>query len=292
MDPEHVFALCRALNFVSLMFAFGGGAYLTAIAPAEMSDCLQSRLKPLFTFAALGAMISTLVWLPVQAAVIGEGWADATPGAVFDLATLSTFGRIWMFRVVAAVALMIFVLKPAAITRLGVGLSGALLASLALLGHAAMHQGGLGIAHRTNDSIHLIASGFWLGALIPLSYSVAFLADGRLQKHAAEALNRFSATAVWAVIVVIITGISNTWLVLGDWPSNLARHYDYLLVIKIGCVAAMIGLALLNRFRFAPQAAAGDRAGIAALRLSITAEVLIGGCVLSLVAYFGTLDPA
>ena len=45
--------------------------------------------------------------------------------------------------------------------------SGALLASLGLVGHAAMQTGAEGVLHRGNHAVHLLAAGAWIGGLVP-----------------------------------------------------------------------------------------------------------------------------
>ena len=47
--------------------------------------------------------------------------------------------------------------------------SGALLASLGLVGHAAMQTGAEGVLHRMNHAVHLLTAGAWLGGLIPFA---------------------------------------------------------------------------------------------------------------------------
>ncbi len=239
------------------------------------------------------AFATTLAWLPVQSATIGDGWADVTPAALADLATVTQFGWVWMARcLIAGCLLALFLFRADAGGLISTLLSGLLLASLALIGHAAMSEGALGIAHRANDAMHVLATGFWIGALVPLMMIVALLDNEDHRGSASKALARFSSVAVAVVLVVIATGAANIWAIVGTWPTDMASPYQSLLAAKIVCVAAIIGLALLNRLRFSPRAAAGDQSGIAALRASIAAEIVLSGVVLILVAYFGTLDPA
>ena len=69
------------------------------------------------------------------------------------------------------------------------------------------------------------------------------------------ALRRFSAVGHGAVAVVIVTGIVNTGLILGHWPSDWNSPYQALLMIKIALVIAMALLALLNRYAVVPRLA-------------------------------------
>ena len=46
-------------------------------------------------------------------------------------------------------------------------MSAALLASLGLVGHAAMQTGVEGVRHRANHAVHLLTTGAWIGGLVP-----------------------------------------------------------------------------------------------------------------------------
>ena len=54
------------------------------------------------------------------------------------------------------------------------------LASLGLVGHAAMQAGGFGALHRANDALHLLATGTWFGGLPMFALSLNAYRDPRL----------------------------------------------------------------------------------------------------------------
>lgn len=292
MQPSLVFVADRALNYAATMLLFGGGVFVSFLAPTTLATELRRRFGKWEWVAAIVAFASTVAWLPLQSAIIGETWGDAVSPLVVELATETTFGRVWCLRVLIAALLVALVARHAqAATFSSTLVSGALLASLALLGHAAMHAGVLGLAHRANHALHLLSAGLWVGCLLPLMASVTYLDNETLSTSAVTALRRLSSAAAIAVVIVVFTGIGNTALVLGAWLLALGSAYQTCLAIKTGMVAAMIGLAIFNRVRLSPRASAGDRRSIRRLRATIIIDVVLAAGIVSLVAGFSMLDP-
>ena len=60
--------------------------------------------------------------------------------------------------------------EPANLPALGFTLSGCLLAGLAFAGHAAAADGAEFVLQVSADAVHLLASGVWLGGLVPLAF--------------------------------------------------------------------------------------------------------------------------
>ncbi len=219
------------------------------------------------------------LWLMLEAGVAGNGWPSVTDPAVIRALLADTpVGQAWVMHM-ALVALLGPALHHGAGRTLP--LAGAALASLALVGHAAMDQGGLGMLHRLNAALHLLAAGYWLGALPAVLRGLG--APGEEAR-----LMRFSRWGHLAVAGVLLTGLGNTLLVLHHLPDDLASAYQGLLIAKMGLVAAMVALAVLNRYVFVPRLARG---GLPGLRRGTLAEIALGIAVLALVSAFATFDP-
>lgn len=71
---------------------------------------------------------------------------------------------------------------------------------------------------------------------------------------AAFRLVRFSAIGLSVVAALLLSGLINTWFLIGPsrWRSLLATAYGVVLLIKLGLFGMMLVLAALNRYRAAP----------------------------------------
>jgi putative copper resistance protein D len=168
-------------------------------------------------------------------------------------------------------------------------LAGALLASVALTGHAREETGFIGLVHTAADAAHLLAAGAWLGGLIPL----AMIAARSKPVALSAVLRRFSGMGSAAVAVLIATGLVNAWLLVGTPGALVATPYGRLLGVKLILVALMLLLASANRWWLTPRiASAGDAQDVRHLRGHILAEQLLGLAVLAIVGVLGATAPS
>ncbi len=170
-------------------------------------------------------------------------------------------------------------------------LSGLVLASLALVGHAAMQTGVEGAVHRASHALHLLSAGAWIGGLIPFVMCLDAYARGSLRRDAVAAMRRFSFSGHFVVATIVATGIVNVALTSGHAPLPPTTPYRALLAVKIALVAVMIGLAVVNRYVLVPRLKASAGA-LTALRASSIVNVALGTVVVALVSVFALLDPA
>src|SRR5262249_49549159 len=145
---------------------------------------------------------------------------------------------------------------------------------------------------------HLLSAGTWLGALLPLGLLV--LQSKRTEAAADIAaahhgLVRFSGIGPAIVGLLGVTGLTNSWLLLGPapWHALIATPYGLVLLVKLGLFAGMLGLAALNRYVLTPaiKGQGSSRTALGALTHSVTAETALAVIVLAAVAVLGTLEP-
>ncbi|MEV8532336.1 copper resistance protein CopC [Streptomyces sp. NPDC051211] len=137
---------------------------------------------------------------------------------------------------------------------LGVGgtvVAGGIAATWALSEHASSGiQTGIAMPV---DILHLMAVATWLGGLTAL---LVTLHTSTAISHAA--VRRFSRIAFISVLVLAATGLYQAWRQVGSWSALTGTGYGQLLLIKIGLVAVLIGVASLSRKWTARLAADGD----------------------------------
>jgi putative copper resistance protein D len=283
---DSVLIVCRFVHFSTAMLLFGGSAFARFVQPAGGLPPRRRDWTSIITVLVLVA--SGVAWFGLEAGNAGNGWVDvANPAVWAALAAGTSFGQVWVWHLAICLMLLIALVLPGGIRRwaLLTG-SAALLVSLGLVGHAAMQQGTLGWVHRVNQMLHLLAAGFWIGALPPLLACLLALRTAARRVGAAATLERFSGLGHIAVAVALLTGILNTGLILGHLPTDFGSPYQALLALKIALVVAMLSLALVNRYVLTPRLA------FRGLVIGTGAEIVLGLAVIALVSAFATYDPA
>lgn len=287
----------RLAQFLGAVVLFGTPLFFLYGLPGRAGFDLARRSWPRggLVLAALLVLVGGAVSLSVQSAAMSGEAADAwRPAALWTVATETGFGHGLAARLVLApLALLASALTP---SRVGWGLSAALgagaLASFAWTGHGASDDGTAGLAHLAADVIHLLAAGVWLGALAALVALLAGRADTEALAVLQAGLKRFSGVGTGVVALLILTGLVNSWFLVGPAHVMDLFHttYGLMLIAKLVLFAAMLGLAALNRFSLTPRLAA-SASPLAALRWSIGLESFAAIAVLVLVAALGTLPP-
>ncbi|MEU9076927.1 FixH family protein [Kitasatospora sp. NPDC048538] len=147
--------------------------------------------------------------------------------------------------------------RPQREARLGLGVAGLVLAVALSATWVGADHAAVGIQvwlALPLGMLHLIAMALWLGGL-------AALLVGLREGVGAEVVDRFSRIAFGAVAVLVATGLYQSWRGLGSWGALTGTEYGRLLLVKTGCVLAMLGVAWtsrswLARLRSAPAEAA------------------------------------
>jgi putative copper resistance protein D len=286
-------ALCRFAHFLAAMLAFGMSAYLWAYAPERLRLALSPVVRRFALIASVVALLTAILWLALESASMADDWSAAIdPGAIGAVLTDTAFGHAWALHLALAAALVaVIVFGPQ--TRWGatVNASAALLASLDLVGHAAMQTGAEGALHRANHAVHLMAAGAWIGGLVPFVMCLRAYERDDLRKDAVRAMAGFSFWGQLIVAAIVLTGVVNIALTSHHPPLPPTTPYRALLVAKLVIVATMILLALFNRFVLAPRLKASANA-LATLRATSLAEIALGCIVIALVSMFALFDPA
>ncbi|WP_353943631.1 copper resistance protein CopC [Streptomyces sp. HUAS MG91] len=109
------------------------------------------------------------------------------------------------------------------------------------------------------DVLHLLAVAAWLGGLTTL-----LVALYRAPSIEASAVRRFSRVAFCSVVVLAATGLYQSWRQVGSLSALTGTTYGRLLLIKVGLVAVLVGIAWISRRwtgRITASAAAPETVG-------------------------------
>jgi putative copper export protein len=133
--------------------------------------------------------------------------------------------------------------------------------------------------------LHLLSVAFWLGALVPL---LIITRENDLLRTAAI-VARFGNAAVGVVCTLIAAGATLLWVLLGAVSELWTSPYGRVIVIKLGLVACLLGLAAFNKVRLTPRLRAGDPTAAVSFDRSIQFEMLSGVLILMATAIATTL---
>ena len=274
--------LCRFLHFIVVLLMFGACVLRPWLLGAQVQPALDRQLLCITRGLAWLGLGSGVAWLLLITASMAGSWDAALQPATVQLVLGKTFfGQVWTWHLLLNVLLVIVLIKPWPALRLP--LITLLLATLAPVGHGAMLDGLSGQLLILNQVVHLLCVGAWLGGLLVLVLILRHAQEHRLE----PILRRFSGVGYGLVAGLLVTGLINVRVLTGQlWPTPLFNGFALILLIKVGLVAGMLGLALLNRLRIER---CEQRLG--SLKASVTMEWLLGVCAVAAVSLLGTLPP-
>lgn len=283
-----LFALVRAAHFLSLMTIFGAEAFRLLL--VRLNPPPRSRVPDsVFEWAAIIALVTALLWF-----LLTTAQATGDPSAMFDshtvwtMATATSFGPFFVARIVACGALCVTVFGPRTRTA-RLFLSGFALADIAFTGHVAASGPSFVWLRVANDATHLLAAGFWMGALVEL---VPFAIANRASPDTlVPPLKMFSGWGMIAVALLILAGAVNTVMILYVEPQRWSPTYLTLLALKITLAGFMVALALVNRFSLLSGIRDGHPEAERNLIGSVVTELATGVIVVVIVGFLGLIAP-
>ncbi|MFE1170977.1 FixH family protein [Streptomyces sp. NPDC058773] len=92
------------------------------------------------------------------------------------------------------------------------------------------------------DVLHLLAVAGWLGGLAALLVSLYW---GPPVER--TAVRRFSRLAFGSVLVLVATGLYQSWRQVGTWQALVDTTYGRLLLVKVALVVVLVGIAWMSR---------------------------------------------
>ena len=255
--------IAKAVGYSATLLAMGGPLFVLVFRSSS-NDVRQLARKVAVIAALIGLAVLALRFGIRAARISGMGLSGAVDPMMLGFVWDSPLGAAAIWR--GAGELLVVALLIRGIVGLSAGLIGALLiaVSYTFVGHSLGDPRWLLASLLT---LHLLASAFWIGALLPLRHAVG-------QPEGARLLHRFGNVASLTVALLVVVGLIFAWLMTGSFSNLLSTAYGKTLLAKLGVVSGLMALAALNKWRFVPALASGTPAAVPHLRRSIQIEAI------------------
>ncbi len=306
----------RGLHFAATLSVAGVVFFVVFIAePAlrrtaadpRIAVALRARLALMAWISLVVALVSSVPWL----IIVAESMSGQPLGALYREGVLRTvltqtdFGNDWLLRIALACVLgglfgHVLSIKGASrpLQAATAILAAAYVCGLAWTGHAIGGQGVEGVLHPAADVLHLIAAAAWVGGLAPLVLLLAMTGtDAAALAVARTATRRFSNLGLASVAALLLSGLVNSWYLVGSIEALSTTDYGRLLSIKVVLLLVMVGIAAVNWSRLTPNLVQDADMAVAQrarrrLRRNAAIEAALGSAIIGIVAVLGTLPPA
>jgi len=296
-------AMARLVQFLAAMILLGASLFpLYALPPAAPANMMQvGKMMPrAVVIAAFAVVISALAWAAASITTIAgnlEGLFDAETLSEYFLET--SFGKVWLFRIVVAIALLLVVVLTRrqlfarnGSTALVALLAAALLASQAWIGHPASLPASQRWFVTAAYVLHVFAAATWLGALLPMGLLVKrALHEGTPPQLAEFALRRFSPVGMAAVGMILLGGLINAISRAISFEAFVTSTWGRIIILKFAIVSTMIAVAALNRFVLTPLLPERAEIALPKLARNIAIEQAAGLLVLAASAFLAVFHP-
>jgi putative copper resistance protein D len=229
---------------------------------------LFRKLQLLFLGAAIGLVTSGfLQFWAVSADMSGSSLFDSLSKDTLSTVLFQTqFGHIcqWRLGFAAVFAVMMSTLvgkkwlssRKVTLIEFGAGLLAvALIVSLAGTGHAAATGGPTLPLRLLADGAHLLAASIWPAGLLPFALFLGCVRstdDTARLGSVRDAVRRFSTLSFLVVGVLIVSGIINSYFIVGSFHALFTSDYGQLLCLKLLILLVMLGIAACNRYQVLP----------------------------------------
>jgi copper resistance protein D len=272
----------KAITYAATLGA-AGAIFFLAYCGSLLQEPQRSRIRRLIGTLVLASAVASCARILLTAATMSGDLAG-----MFDM----TFTRM--------------ILGAGEGIATGIRLAGLALAALALRSSprfqrlalvgaapASMSFAGIGHVHALWPSIapsvflclHLLCAAFWLGALAPLWIT----AQDRNESQIAAVALRFGQWALGVVTLLLGAGAILLWTLIGHAAPFWSSDYGRMMAIKLLLVAALLGIAAMNKLYLTARLLRGHARAFVQFRRAVQAEMVLGALILLITATFTTV---
>lgn len=244
-----LYDLARYAAYTAVALLIGAATFVLACRPP-----LLDPLRKLFRVAWWTLLLSTVALLFLR----GPYARGTGPATLFDLSLLEDTlsgrpGWALLARLVLVGVAGVFLVrvvgrepqgeerpKPAVLA------SGGVLAVALTVTWAAAEHASAGIqvpVAIVSSVLHLLAMAVWMGGLATLLTTLRRAET----PPSASSVARFSRLAFASVVVLVVTGVYQSWRGLGSWEALTGTSYGRLLAAKVCAVVLLLGAAAYSR---------------------------------------------
>ena len=267
--------LVRWLGYAGVLIASGAAAFLMAV--ADRRD--RAPLTRITQRAAVAGIVAALLIIPLHAAqASGEGIVAMVRPDLLVAAASGSQGVQSLLQVVALGALLLTLrsnahARPAPLVLIAGSVA---VGALVVAGHSRTTQPAWLVM--AADAVHVGAAAIWIGGLLLLWPAIRLRRSDDDPVGAAALVARFSRLATYAVLGVIVAGLTLAYLLVGTPSALFSTRYGWVLVAKGVLAATVIAIGTYNNRRLVPMVAqAAGGAGTSSASDSVAPTALHAG---------------
>ncbi|WP_434091173.1 copper resistance CopC/CopD family protein [Streptomyces flaveus] len=244
-----LYDMARYAAYTAVALLIGAATFVLACRPPAVNP-----LRKLFRVAWWTLLLSTVALLFLR----GPYARGTGPATLFDLSLLEDTlsgrpGWALLARLVLVGVAGVFLVRVVGREPQGeerpkpaVLVSGGVLAVALTVTWAAAEHASAGIqvpVAIVSSVLHLLAMAVWMGGLAAL-LTTLYRAE---TPPSAASVARFSRLAFASVVVLVVTGVYQSWRGLGSWEALTGTSYGRLLAAKVCAVVLLLGAAAYSR---------------------------------------------
>jgi putative copper export protein len=291
-------AVISGAAYAAVALLLGTLAIASFVLPAGEIPLRRALLSAAF-FLLSAFLLIAFFSLAVQGAKLSDG-NPPTLEILGRYLSRTQSGKIWLSREIYGGLLLILLFRLQEIAKLERACGWAFFLSLplavgrSLMSHAAAVKQDTLLAVSA-DAIHIVATALWAGGLPVLFWA---LRRGTKRRDlpvgwAGQTMARFSRLALFSVVVLVLTGLYQSWIHVQSWSALFGSSYGKVLLVKLALFVSMAALGAVNFFSTRPalvNAASDAPIWKQALR-RIGAEGVLGFLILFVTGLLTVLPP-
>ena len=135
--------------------------------------------------------------------------------------------------------------------------------------------------------IHLFCISYWLGSFLPLRH----MCYKKNYKNLYLVAHNFGVYATFYVALLVVTGLTFSYFLLGGILPILTSTYGNVLLCKLLLVSSILMIGAINKFRIVPKIKGNLTLGQSKLKRSINIEFMLTWLILFLTSILTTSLP-